>query len=217
MTKTTEPAVEIDFDSWLNGGERKAHFVTLYARADLIADIEELEKKRVVGTVVREEDASLAGEESPNAGLDEQINTLYLQLDASKKEFRVTSRTAPEVEAIREQVLVDFKDAADSAAAKARTAAKELAKRMGITAVVDINNLIRAKALEASNTVIDREVSIQAIAASTTMRSGDGWETLSAEQIRRLYSVIGESQVDALNRAFSRAAHEAPVVTVPKS
>lgn len=217
MTKTTEPAVEIDFDSWLNGGERKAHFVTLYARADLIADIEELEKKRVVETVVREEDASFAGEESPNAGLDEQINTLYLQLDASKKEFRVTSRTAPEIEAIREQALVDFKDAADSAAAKARTAAKDLAKRMGITSVVDINNLVRAKALEASNTVIDREVSIQAIAASTTMRSGDGWETLSAEQIRRLYSVIGESQVDALNRAFSRAAHEAPVVTVPKS
>lgn len=217
MTKTIEPAVEIDFDSWLNGGERKAHFVTLYARADLIADIEELEKKRVVVTVAREEDASFGGDESPNAELDAQINALYLQLDASKKEFRVTSRTAPEIEAIREQVLVDFRDAADSAAAKARTAAKDLAKRMGITAVVDINNLVRAKALEASNTVIDREVSIQAIAASTTMRSGDGWEALSAEQIRRLYSVIGESQVDALNRAFSRAAHEAPVVTVPKS
>lgn len=217
MTKTTEPAVEIDFDSWLNGGERKAHFVTLYARADLIADIEELEKKRVVETVVREEDASLGGEESPNAELDAQINALYLQLDASKKEFRVTSRTEPELEEIREQVLVDFKDAADAAAAKARTAGKDMAKRLGVTAAVDVNNLIRGKALEASNKVIEREVSIQAIAASTTMRSGDGWESLAADQIRRLYSVIGESQVDALNRAFSRAAHEAPVVTVPKS
>lgn len=216
MNESTEPT-EIDFDSWLAGGERKAHFVTLYARADLIADIEELEKKRVVETVVREEDASFGGEESPNAALDEQINALYLQLDASKKEFRVSSRTAPELEAIREQVLIDFKEAADNAASKARTAAKDLTKRMGITAVVDVNNLIRAKALEASNTIIDREVSIQAIAASTTIRVGDGWQPLTADQIRRLYEVIGESQVDALNRAFSRAAHEAPVVTVPKS
>lgn len=217
MTDSTEPTVEIDFDSWLAGGERKAHFVTLYARADLIADIEELEKKRVTEQVVREEDASFGGEGSPNAAVDEQINALYLQLDASKKEFRVSSRTAPELEAIREQVLIDFKDAADTAAKKARVAAQDLAKRMGVTAVVDVNNMIRTKALEASNTIIEREVSIQAVAASTTMRVGDGWQPLTADHVRRLYEVIGESQADILNRAFSRAAHEAPVVTVPKS
>lgn len=217
MTDSTNPTVEIDFDSWLSGGERKAHFVTLYARADLIADIEDLTKRRVVEEAVNEDDASFGGEASPNAELDEQINSLYLQLDASKKEFRVSSRTAPEIEAIREQVLVDFKDAADAAAAKARKAAQDLAKRMGVTAVVDINNMVRTKALEASNTIIEREVSIQAVAASTTMRVGDNWQPLTAEQVRRLYDVIGESQVDALNRAFSRAAHEAPVVTVPKS
>lgn len=217
MSKTTEPTVEIDFDSWLAGGERKAHFVTLYARADLIADIEELEKKRVVEATVSEDDASLGGEVSPNAALDEQIAALYLQLDASKKEFRVSSRTAPEIEAISEQVQIDFKDAADAAAARARTAGKEMAKRLGVTAAVDVNNFVRGKALEASNKVIEREVSIQAIAASTTVRVGDGWQQLTADQVRRLYEVIGESQVDALNRAFSRAAHEAPVVTVPKS
>ena len=217
MTDISTPTAEIDFDSWLAGGERKAHFVTLYARADLIADIEELEKQRVVEQVVAEEDASFGGEASPNAALDEQIAALYLQLDASKKEFRVSSRTAPELEAIREQVLIDFKDAADTAAAKARTAAKDLAKRLGITSAVDTNNLVRGKALEASNTIINREESIQAIAASTTMRVSDGWQQLTADDVRRMYSAIGEAQMDTLNRAFSRASNEAPVVTVPKS
>lgn len=221
MSENTSPALQIaddlDLDDWLNGGQRKAHTVTLYARADLIADIEALERRRVVETQVQDADTPLGGSDSPNAELDEQITALYLQLDASKKEFRVTSRTEPEIAAIKEQVTIDMREEADEAAARARNAAKELVKRMGTVSAQETNNIIRAKALEASNEVINRETNVRALAESMMMRRGDDWVQLTAAQVHKLHSVLGGSQIDALNRAFSRAANEAPVVTVPKS
>jgi len=215
---TTAPAdIDIDFDDWINGGERKTHLVTLYARADLYADIEELERQRVNAPKVAEDDESLGGETNPNAELDAKINALWAQLDASKKEFRVSARTDVELKAIRDEVETELKDQADEAAAKARKEAKALAKRLGVESANDINNLVRTKALEASSAVLDKEISVRAIAASTQMRRGDDWVQLGAEQIRTLEAKLGGSQMDILNRAYSRAANEAPHVTVPKS
>lgn len=216
MPEIIDNQIEPDFDEWLSGGERKAHFVTLYGRADLYADIEELERQRVVAQEVAEEDRSMAGDDDPNAELDEKINALWLQLDQSKREFRVSARTEPELAVIREEVTKDLKDAADSAAAKARGDAKELAKRIGLTAVNDVNNMLRGKALEASNKVIEREISVRAIADSTTMRRNGEWVPMTHAQVRALHDKLGESQVDALNRAYSRAANEAPAVNLPK-
>lgn len=206
---------DIDFDEWLSGGARKAHYVTLYARADLIADIEELEKRRVVEAVVREEDTSLGGEPSPNAELDERIRALYLQLDASKREFRVTGLSETELEAIRSEVRKDLKDEIDRIAAEAREEAKATVRRMGTLSAAETNNVLRGKALDASNKFIDMETSIRALAQTTTTKRNGEWVPISEDQFRRMLDVIG-AQVDLLNRAFSRAANEAPVVTVPK-
>lgn len=206
---------DIDFDAWLSGGARKAHYVTLYARADLIADIEELEKRRVVEAVVREEDTSLGGEPSPNAELDERIRALYLQLDASKREFRVTGLSETELEAIRSEVRKDLKDEIDRIAAEAREEAKATVRRMGTLSAAETNNVLRGKALDASNKFIDMETSIRALAQTTTTKRNGEWVPISEDQFRRMLDVIG-AQVDLLNRAFSRAANEAPVVTVPK-
>lgn len=213
---TTDSAIDVDFDDWLAGGERKAHFVTLYGRADLIADIEQLEKQRVVAEKVAEEDRGLNEPADPNVELDAQIDALWIQLGASKREFRVSARTNDELKAIRDEVEVECKDAADTAADKARTAAKLLAKRLGVTAANDINAMVRAKALEASKDVIELEVGLRSIADSTTMKRGDDWVPVTREQMRQLEKKLGNSQLDALNRAYARARSEAPIVSVPK-
>lgn len=217
MTDTTE-IIEPDFDDWLAGGERKAHFVTLYARADLYADIEELERKRVVADTVAEEDRGIAdAPHNPNAELDDRINALWGQLDASKREFRVSSRTKDEVKEIRAAVVDELKTEADEASAKARQNAKENAKRLGITAANDINALVRNQAAQAYAEVIDAEVDIRVLAESISIRKGDDWLPLSVAQVRALQKKLGGSQMNAINQAYARAAGEAPVVTAPKS
>ena len=215
-TLNLEKELDFDFDEWLSGGARKAHYVTLYSRADLIADIEELEKRRVVEAVVREEDASLGGESSPNAELDERINALYRQLDASKREFRVSGLSETELETIRAQVRKDLKDEIDRVSADAREEAKATVRRMGNLNAAETNNVLRARSLEAANKYIETETSIRAISQCTTTKYNGEWLPVSETQFRRLLEVIG-AQVELLNRAFSRAANEAPVVTVPKS
>ncbi|WP_458116968.1 hypothetical protein [Arthrobacter sp. D2-10] len=219
MTENThEETIELDFDEWLAGGERKAHFVTLYARADLYADIEELQRQRVVVQEIPEEDRSLSDSaDNPNAEIDDKINALWEQLGASKKEFRVSSRTSDEVKEIRSAVEAELKTEADEAAAKARTRAKENAKRLGITAVNDINAMVRTQAAEAFAGVIEPEVTIRVLAESVTTRKGDQWVPVTVGQIRMLQKKLGGSQMDAINQAYSRAAGEAPAVTVPKS
>ena len=216
MTENLSNEPDLDFDAWLSGGARKAHYVTLYSRADLIADIEELEKRRVAEAAVREEDASLGGEPSPNAELDERIGALYRQLDESKREFRVTGLSEPELETVRAGVRKELKDEIDRIAADAREDAKATVRRMGNLNAVETNNVLRAKSLEAANKFIEAETSIRAISQCTTTKFNGEWMPVSEAQFRRLLEVIG-AQVELLNRAFSRAANEAPVVTVPKS
>lgn len=217
MTETVNVHKEpdIDFDEWLAGGARKAHYVTLYSRADLIADIEELEKSRVVEAMVREDDAALGGEPSPNAELNERIHSLYRQLDASKREFRVTGLSETELDTIRTGVRKDLKDQIDSIAAEAREEAKATVRRMGNLSAVETNNVLRAKAVEAANKFIETETSIRALSQCTTTKFNQEWLPVTETQFRRLLEVIG-AQVELLNKAFSRAANEAPVVTVPK-
>ncbi|MCC3276372.1 hypothetical protein LJ753_10870 [Arthrobacter sp. zg-Y20] len=219
-TENTTPAAqdteELDLDDWLTGGQRKAHPVTLYSRADLLADIEELEaERRIQERMVSPEDAPLGG--SPTTDLDGRIDALYAQLHASKKEFRVSSLTQPEVEVIRAQVRKDLKEAIDLAAAEAREEAKNTVRRMGVTTPAEVNNVLRAQALEAANKVIEHETTARVLAACTVMRRGAEWVSLTVEQVKRIEKTIGSSQIDNWNRAFSRAANEAPVVTVPKS
>lgn len=217
MTDTTD-TVEPDFDDWLAGGERKAHFVTLYARADLYADIEELERKRVVAEKVAEEDRGLSDyADNPNAELDQQIKALWEQLDASKREFRVSSRTPEEVREIRAAVEEELKTEADEATDRARNRARDNAKRLGITAAADINRLVRTQAAEAYAAVIEGETDLRSLAQSIAIRKGEDWIPLTVDQLRALQKKLGGSQMNAINQAYARAAGEAPVVTVPKS
>lgn len=215
----TTPAadeLDLDLDAWIAGGARKAHYVTLYARADLLADIEELERRAAVETQADLEPSLGGGKDSGVSELTARIHELYRQLDASKREFRVTGMSETELEEIREEVRRDCKDTLDAVAAEARNAAKDTVRRMGNLSALETNNVLRAKAVEAASKFVENESSVRALARTTSTKTRGEWVQVNEDQFRRMLQIIG-AQVELLNRAFSRASNEAPVVTVPKS
>lgn len=86
-----------------------------------------------------------------------------------------------------------------------------------VTLPDDINKMVRAGANDAMNILINLETAVRTISQSTTVKVGDAWHQVTPDQVRNLYKVLGEPQVDLLAQAASRTAHEAPEVTVPKS
>ena len=203
---TTE---EFNLDNWLDGIKRTERSVTLYARPDLLADIDELEAQQRQAATIPEEDR--AAGESTGGKLQEKIDSLYIALDASKLVFRVSFLDDEEQNAIESQVKTDLKAEADKAAADARREARDKCKRLDITTANDINTIARQMANAAADKVIEREVSVRTIAAAVVSPK------LSVEQVRKLYTKVGDAQISLLSMAYSRASNEAPQVTVPKS
>jgi hypothetical protein len=200
---------DFNLDDWLDGIQRTQRSVTLYARPDLLADIDELEAQQRQAAEIPEEDR--AAGESTGGKLQEKIDALYVALDASKLVFRVSFLDDQEQDAIAEAVKAELKDEADKAAADARKEAKEKCKRLEITTPGDINTLARTMANAAADAVISREVNIRTIAAAVVTPK------LSVDQVRKLYTKVGDAQIKLLSMAYTRASIEAPQVTVPKS
>lgn len=214
---TPVPSAELDLDEWLATGERTAHTVNLYARLDLIAEIDALDAQKVDAPAALEGEEALGGDRNPNAELDAQIADLYQRIDASKRVFRVTALTRPEIDSIRETVLSECSDQIDAAAKLGREEAKKTAKRMEVTVPADINALVRVGAKEFTDKVIDRETTLRMIADATSMQLRGGWVKLTLDQTRTLYEKLGESQIGLLADAAYKANTETPEVTVPKS
>lgn len=218
MTENTNtPTSELDLDDWLAGGQRNTQLVVLFARNGLFADIQALERQLTPAPQVAEGDESLGGEHDPNIELRAEIDRLEQELYASKKEFRVAGRTTEESKAIEQQIREDLKAEIDAAAAKGRAEAKKTADRLGVKAVDEVNEIIRSGALEFISRLVTFEHSIRSIAASTTVKVGDEWVPVTAEQVRKMYKTIGEAQVDLLAQAALKSANDTPKVTVPKS
>jgi hypothetical protein len=222
MTENQIATSELDLDAWLAGGSRNTQIVELYARNDLHAEILSLEAKLLPekDTSEPDPDASLGDVDEAvahNKTLQERIDALWVELAGSKKEFRVAGRTTEETQAIEKQIKVDLKEELDAAAKTGREEGKQLAARLQATTPDEINRFVRQGAQDAMNKIINLEVAARSIAESTTVKVGDAWHPITAEQVKNLYKVLGEPQVDLLARAASRTAHEAPEVTVPKS
>ena len=208
MTET--PGTDgFDLDNWLDGIQRTERSVTLYARPDLLADIDELEAQKRQSADIPDEDRS-AGE-STGGKLQEKIDALYVALDASKLIFRVSFLDDQEQDAIATAVKAELKGEADKAAAEARQEGREKCKRLEITNANDINTLARTMANAAADAVIAREVNVRTIAAAVVSPK------LSVDQVRKLYTRVGDAQIALISAAYSRASNEAPQVTVPKS
>lgn len=213
---TVEPTDDAEgwLDDWLDGAKRTVRSVNLYARNDLLADIDELEGKLRVERAMQKEAGQLEralGDPDPTAQLQQQIDELYVELDRSKRTFRISFLGPDELDAIRERTIAAMKDQMDKAAADARRVAQDQAKREGLTTPADINQFVRATARAAASTLLEREVSINTIAEAMVTPK------MTTDQVRSLYEKLGDSQIKLLSQAYSRAANEAPRVTVPKS
>lgn len=222
MTENQIATTELDLDAWLAGGSRNTQIVELYARNDLHAEILNLESKLLheKDPTQPDPDAALGDVDEAvahNEALNTQIDALWTELAKSKKEFRVAGRTTEETLAIEKQIKTELKAELDTAASEGRAEGRERAKRLEITIPDEINRMARAGANDAMSRVINFEVAVRTISESTTVKVGDSWHPVTPEQVRNLYKVLGEPQVDLLARAASRTANEAPEVTVPKS
>ena len=217
MSENIAPNAELDLDEWLAMGERTVHNVNLYARFDLIAEIDALEAKKVTVEEVPEGEEALGGNSNPNAGLEAQINELYNRINASKKIFRVTSLTDEEIDAIREEVLTTCTKEIDAQAELGKNEARKSAARMEIKTPADVNAMVRLGVNEFTKKFIERETRLRMIAKSTTTMNKGKLVELSLGQVRSIYEKFGEAQMRLLADASARATQDIPVVTVPKS
>lgn len=217
MSENIEPNSELDLDEWLAMGERTVHNVNLYARFDLIAEIDALNAQRVPVQDDPEGDEALGGNSNPNAALDAEIDALKMRIHASKKIFRVTSLNNSEVDAIREEVLTQCSEEIDKAAELGKREALKTAARMEIKNPADVNASVRLGVNEFTKKVIERELRLRMIAQSTTLMNKGKLVELTLDQTRTLYEKLGEAQMRLLADASARATQDIPVVTVPKS
>lgn len=222
MTENQIATSELDLEAWLAGGSRNTQIVNLYAKNDLHAEILHLESQMLPekGTDEPNPDASLGDIDEAkehNHALQEKIDALWVELAASKKEFKVAGRTTEEVRAIEKQIKLDLKDQLDEAAKEGRAEGRLRAERLEIVIPDEKNKMIRAGALEAVAKVEAFENAVRTISESTTVKVGDTWHPVTPDNVRSLYKVLGEPQVELLARASSITANEAPEVTVPKS
>lgn len=207
MTESTN-APDFDLEAWLDGAKRTERAVTVYSRGDLLADIDKLEaEQRTVGSIP---EADRAMSDGDGSHLQAQIDELYLKLDASKLEMRVTFLDDEEQAKIRDEVKSELKSEADAAAKKAAVEAREQCTRSEITLKSDVDQVVRRMTAAASEKVIEREVSIRTLSACLVH------PPMSPDQVRKLYKVIGDSQVAMISAAYARASVEAPEVQVPK-
>lgn len=212
------PAVELDLDSWLATGERTTHNVNLYARMDLIAEIEELEAQiPAVQRKAPENEDSLGGSEAdPYEDLRLQIRELEERIHASKKVFRVTALTQQEIKDARRKVEDEFKDEIDAAAVRGREEGKRTAKNLGATIPGDINQMVRIGATKAIEEVVERELSIELLARAVQIKQDGQLIPLTTKNVRKLYDKLGEGQVGLLSQAAKRANSQIPKVTPGK-
>lgn len=201
---------EFNIDEWLDDARTTERSVTLYQRADLLGDIDVLEAKLRVAKSIESDGERSLGESDEATTLQEQLDSLYQQMDASKLIVRVGPVSDTKQNEIRDQVRVDLKEEIDKAAATASREALEDARRASITAANDINDLRRAKVGNAIDNINAREVNLRILAEAIVS------PRMTLEQVKKLHQKVGDAQVRLLIQAYTQASIEAPKVDVPK-
>lgn len=89
-TPALDPAT-FDLDAWIGGATATVRAVTLYARADLIAEIDELSRQLRIAESIPDDDRSM-GDPSPE-GIRQQLEQLAQAFEASALVFKVEGRS----------------------------------------------------------------------------------------------------------------------------
>ena len=201
---------DFDFEGWLSAARRPERSVVVYGRADLLADIDQLEADLRAVVTIPDEDRAMG--DASGSDIEKQIDALYEQMGASKMVIRVRALIDNETELIRDKAEAepDVKALMNSAASKARADAREHCKRAEVKAVNDINAFVRNAATAASSQVLTRETDLRILAEAIVSPK------MSVAGVRAMLEAIGEPQVNLVKAAFSRASNEAPKVALPK-
>lgn len=209
MTELTN-APDFNLAEWLDAAKRPERAVIVYGRADLLGDIDELEAQLRTLASIPAGDLPMSGDESSD--LQRQIDALYELMGNSKMVVRVRALIYDESEKIRNEAQADIKDLMDQAAADARADALVNCKRANPKMPAnDINTLVRAAAITASSQTLQRESDIRILAAAIVSPQ------MSVDNVKQLVEAIGETQLNKIREAYSRATNEAPKVVLPKS
>lgn len=201
----------LDLEAFLNQAKRSERTVTLYARYDIKADIEVLEAQLRTLPPAPVDDDAYGDDDSPASLIRSKIDDLYAQIYASRMDFRVSTLIDIEIEDIEAKVREDLKEEANAAAKAAITDARAQCRRAEISAVNDVNQIIRNAATVAAQEVITREVNVRKIAAAVA------FPVMTPDKVRALYKAVGDAQIGLINAAYTRASNEEPKVAVPKS
>ena len=208
----TELTNEPDFNltEWLDAAKRPERAVVVFGRADLLADIDELESQLRALASIPAGDLPMGGSEASE--IERKIDALYELMGKSKMVIRVRALIDDESEKIRNDTEVEIKDLMDKAAASARKDAVANCKRANPDMPAnDINAFVRSAAITASTQTLQREADIRVLAAAIVSPRMD------VDTVKQLIDAIGETQVNSIKAAYSRATNEAPKVVLPKS
>lgn len=201
---------DFDFEGWLSAARRPERSVVVYGRADLLADIDQLEAELRAVVTIPDEDRAMG--DASGSDIEKQIDALYEQMGASKMVIRVKGLIDNETELIRDktEAEADVQELMNSAASKARADARKNCARAEVKAVNDVNAFVRNAAIAASSQVLQREADLRILAEAIVSPK------MSVAGVRAMLETIGEPQVNLVKAAQSRASNEAPKVALPK-
>mgnify|MGYP005983983627 FL=1 len=99
------PAGEDWFENWLDTGAVAQRSVPIYARPDLFARYEDLDRKLDVAKTVEQAAGGerAAGESSEVSKIEDQMQQLYDQWQASKATWFIRALTATEIDEVRDE------------------------------------------------------------------------------------------------------------------
>lgn len=198
-----------DFVSnFIAGFKAASQPVTIFQRPDLAAELNEIDRR--IEILHAESTEGSLGDVGTQE-LEARRDRLTEELEQSAHEFRVQALSPERVEEIAETARNAAKDKADEAAKKARDWAREQCRRGDIKDPKEINSHLRRAASEASESVIARETGIHTLAAAIVQPE------LSVDDVRQLAEVMGEGQVQNLQKAFYEVSSLDPSASLPKS
>lgn len=181
-TATVETPEAFDLDAWIAGSKRPRRSVRVYGRADLLADIEDLDRKIGIEQELEAEGEQSAGGNPVLVDLAAQRDGLVEAFIASRLDITVQALTAEEINRIGEEVKTAL-------ALKGRDDAKTPRQRDFIAAGGSANSLAL---LEAA--IIAPAATFSQVAAMSD-RIGDG--QLAKVVLAWQQATYGEQEVSA--------------------
>lgn len=190
------------FDQWLETGTVAQRSVPIFGRPDLFARYEDLERRRAVAAEVDHEERSLG--DSTLADLDDEIEALYKQWEASKTVWYIRALQPEEIEAVRDEC--EFPDEPEPAegekevTADARRAYEKAAEAANTKANQILVSRSLVKVENSSGEVVQTSITPERVAV---MR-----EKLGDQQILRLVAaaMVAASQESSIPVPFSRTS-----------